>query len=491
MLIRADASPQIGAGHVMRCLSLAQAARAAAWDVVFLSHGDHEPVRRRVEAAGCRWQSLERVQPHPGDLKETLAAAREAAASWVVADGYIFDEAYQAALRDAGFRLMAVDDHRHLERYHADVLFNQNIHAERLRYAADPGTVFLLGPRYAMLNRAFLPWRDRPREIPAMARRALVSLGGADPDNVTARVVEALRGLDVEARVIVGGLNRHRDQLRAQLPDNAELLVDVTDMPAQMAWADLAILGAGSTCWEAAFLGLPVLMIVLADNQRRIAAGLDEEGIGVSLGEHADLKSRMIAERMGEMMPDAGRRRAMSAAGRALVDGGGAARVLAALQSALVRLRPAVESDARALWEWANDPAVRSAAFHPEPIPWEDHVRWFEAKRRSGRTAIYMAADEEGQALGQIRFDGTDGSEAEVDVSVASSRRGEGWGPALIRAGCDRLFADRTAAAVRALVKPENEPSLRAFAGADFDPEDSVAVAGRPVRCFIRRRPHA
>ena len=192
-------------------------------------------------------------------------------------DGYHFDPAYQKAIREAGYRLLVVDDTAHLPAYHADVLLNQNIYAPQLTYSYDPHTVLLLGPMYALLRPEFLVWKEWERHIPDTARHILVTLGGGDSDNVTLKVIQALHDIrlpDLEIRVIVGPANPHRDSLVAAIehgPHSVELLFDVTDMPGLMAWADIAVSAAGSTCWELLFMGLPSLVGVLADNQVPIA----------------------------------------------------------------------------------------------------------------------------------------------------------------------------------------------------------------------------
>ena len=340
LLIRADASAQIGSGHLMRCLALGQAWRAYGGTVTFLSQCESDALRRWVESAGLNFVPLERSYPHPHDLQATLLTLEELVIPWLVLDGYHFDTVYQRAIRRAGHRLLAIDDTAHLPRYHADLVLNQNINAEQLRYRCDPDTQLLLGTRYTLLRSEFLAWRDWHREAPHTARRILVTLGGSDPENVTLKVIRALQELDIprpEARIVVGPSNPHLQLLRQAVERSTcdlQILTAVKDMPELMAWADVAVSAGGSTCWELAFMGLPNIVLMLAANQEGVAAGLEANGVILNVGWHASVNVADLAKDLNALLRDAARRREMSKRGRQLVDGYGAARVTAIITGA-------------------------------------------------------------------------------------------------------------------------------------------------------------
>jgi spore coat polysaccharide biosynthesis predicted glycosyltransferase SpsG len=224
-----------------------------------------------------------------------------------------------------------------LAEYHADILLNQNIGAEKIRYRCDPDTRILAGTRYVLLRPEFFPWRCWRREVPAIARKVLVSLGGGDKDNVTSHVVRALQLLTVdgwEAAVVIGATNPHRQLLESLVQDTADrirLLLDPPDMAEAMAWADVAVLAGGSTCWEMALLGLPSLIIMTADNQGEVVTGLDRCGAGIALGWWEQLESYMIAYRLQRLMVDHETRATLSRGAQTLIDGYGKERVLDAM----------------------------------------------------------------------------------------------------------------------------------------------------------------
>ena len=244
------------------------------------------------------------------DAAATLALARRLGASWIVVDGYQFGPDYQQWIKDGGARLLLLDDNGDAAPYAADIVLNQNLHAREELYAdRAPQTQLLLGPRYALLRREFWPWRGRQRESPRTATKILVTLGGSDPDNVTQKVIDALALVpvtDLEAVVVVGGSNPHREQLAQAAERTAgrvRLQSNVTDMPALMAWADVAISAGGSTCWELAFMGLPSLLVILADNQRLVVEEMARAGAAISLGRHEAASRNACPPRLHDCSP--------------------------------------------------------------------------------------------------------------------------------------------------------------------------------------------
>jgi UDP-2,4-diacetamido-2,4,6-trideoxy-beta-L-altropyranose hydrolase len=235
--------------------------------------------------------------------------------------------------------VLFLDDDGRFDFYAADVVLNQNISASSAMYAhREPFTRLLLGSEYVLLRPEFLA-EPRTREYPAAARKVLVTMGGSDPENVTKKALLALLQIEanIETRIVIGSGNPRQDDLQVLAAQRAgfQLERSPANMAALMRWADLAISGAGSTCWELAYLGLPAIVIALSQDQQGIARGLAENEVAVSLGWHANLSEERISEALNSLLNDQGRRRAMSERGRKLVDGRGAERVVAFLQSSL------------------------------------------------------------------------------------------------------------------------------------------------------------
>ena len=327
ILVRADAGVAVGLGHAMRCLALVQAAGEGSFLMA-------DPPPAFVARAGGEVARLASAPGTPEDAAETAQRARRIGAEWVVLDGYDFDGGFQQALVDAGLRVLALDDHGHAGHYAAQLVLNQNLGASEARYAdRSPDTRLLLGPRYALQRREFRELAVPERELPTRARRVLVTLGGSDPDNVSALVLDGLALVPepLQVQVLVGGANPHRASLERP---GVELVTDARDVPERMLWADLAVAAAGGTAWELARTGTPQITIVIADNQRPAGDALRAEDLAVVLGWHAALTPEAIAGAVGALAGDVSRRAELSARGRALIDGQGARRVLEAMGEA-------------------------------------------------------------------------------------------------------------------------------------------------------------
>jgi len=338
LLIRADGSARTGTGHVMRCLALAQGWQRTGGQVVFAQAESTPKLVERLNRDGMEVVQLHVAPGTPEDAAQTAEQARSRAASAIVADGYAFGAAWQQRIKAAGFRLLLLDDYAHAEHYSADWVLNQNLNADANLYVQrQPYTQLLLGTRYAQLRHEFLAWAKWQRGFPPVARRVLVTLGGSDPDNVTSKVIAALAPLhEAEIVVVVGGSNPRLAELEAAgrtAQSTLRLVVDATNMPELMAWADVAVAAAGTTSLELAFMGLPALTFVLADNQRASGEQLQTAGLARNLGWHSDVSPDRILDALAELQTDLPARLEMSQRGRAAVDGAGTERVAAILRA--------------------------------------------------------------------------------------------------------------------------------------------------------------
>jgi UDP-2,4-diacetamido-2,4,6-trideoxy-beta-L-altropyranose hydrolase len=336
MIVRADATARMGTGHLMRCLALAQTWQDSGGAVDFLTHCESDALAGRLQKEGFGVRRLD-----SGSGPDVLRSAQSGEPAALVLDGYHFGAEYQKRARDYFRPLIAIDDLADLPLYSADVVLNQNIYAPQLSYPHEPYTRLLLGCQWALLRREFRSWAGWRREFPAVARRVLVTLGGSDPDNVTARVMDALALSELrdglETAIVVGAGNPHLPELQQAAGNrpNTRLCTNVADMPALMAWADVAITAGGSTCWETAFMGLPSLIVVLAANQTGVARGLQSFGSAVNLGWHEHVAAGEMALALDTMLRSAERRRSMGEAGRRLVNGQGAQAAVDAIRELL------------------------------------------------------------------------------------------------------------------------------------------------------------
>lgn len=356
---RADASPRIGAGHLMRCLTLADRLRTLGHASHFLTRVPPPHLQAAIAARGhglvllpaaalCASRPPDpHAPPHAdwldGSWEEDARACRAAlaplGADWLVVDHYALDARWEVALEPVCARLLAIDDLA--DRPHRAALLldvNAGRRAEDYDRWLPAGSQRLIGPRYALLRPEFADARaaSLQRRRPPALHHVLVAMGGADLPDATSAALAGLQATalpsDASVTVVMGSGAPWLDKVRAHaaaLPWRTEVLVDVSDMAAQMQRADLAIGAAGGTAWERCCLGLPSIVVALAENQRPGARALAAAGAAQLVERVDDLAKELPACVAAWSSPAALARAGQCAA--ELVDGQGAARVCAAL----------------------------------------------------------------------------------------------------------------------------------------------------------------
>ena len=157
------------------------------------------------------------------------------------------------------------------------------------------------------------------------------------------------------------------------------------------------------------------------------------------------------------------------------------------METGALRLRAVGPQDERRIWEWVNDPVMRGFAFQTrDPVPWENHRKWFAGTLEGKKRTQYVAETAEGTPAGQIRFEPNEG-EPVVSVYLAGAFRGKGLAPGLIRAGTERFCAEKGAGGVTAWIKPENEASRRAFQKAGYGEAELREYEGQPAWRLVWR----
>ncbi|HEX5398549.1 MAG TPA: UDP-2,4-diacetamido-2,4,6-trideoxy-beta-L-altropyranose hydrolase [Verrucomicrobiae bacterium] len=482
LLIRADGNTTIGTGHVMRCLALAEGWRDTREDAAFAMRTTTEPLNERLRQQRFESRQLTAIMGTGEGALQTIAVAQAMQSEWVVLDGCNFKGDYQQQIKEAGLKVLTVDDYGHAETYPADIVLNQNLAANPQWYARrGQQTRLLLGPRYVLLRRQFAAWKDWRREIAPLARKVLITLGGADADNITSQVIESLRGLDVELKVVVGGSNPHFNQLCSLIQPPCSILRDALDMPDLMAWADVAVSASGLTSCELAFMGLPHLVLALEEKQRPNVEALDAAGVA------RKTTPDRLADDLRALLNDASWRAKMSRRGRELVDGQGVSRVIANLRAASLALRPAREDDAHLFGEWAGDPGFRAALRLPVELSREACRQWFCERVNAPNAGFYLATNSGNVPLGQIYFE-VRGDEAFLFAGLAKEFRGRRYGAGLILRGSEQCFADRPVKRINAACLPQNTAAVRALKLAGYHDSGEAAWQNQSLRHFILDR---
>lgn len=465
VVVRADASSSIGIGHLMRTLALAQVLRDAGDEVVLLTTPGAGTLVERWKGEGAAVVMLDAPIGSRADARATRAAVRSRGASWLVLDGYDFDEAYRAAVRGLG-RLLVVDDHG-AAGLNADLVTNGNLYASDALYPATAARL-LAGPRYAMLRREF-----RLHSLAAPPRDLiLVSLGGADPRRWTEPLLVALAHRGIRGRVVVGPRQPAAHAVRRRAAELGWEVIDApASMPSLMRSATLAVVGAGTAALELVAVGTPMVAVRIAENQAPVADALERLGLAVVVaGDAPDAAADAVAA----LAADEARRASMARLGHGMIDAHGASRVAAAMREEVLRLRAAAMADADLLLAWRNDPVTRAASFNRELTSSTDHLAWLHrALNDEGRSLLI--GDVEGRPVGVVRLDRR-GERAVISVTVAPSARGIGLATPLIRGGL-RHAAALGISRLDAHIRPQNEASRRAFAAAGFVTDGGVPAA--------------
>jgi UDP-2,4-diacetamido-2,4,6-trideoxy-beta-L-altropyranose hydrolase len=358
--VRADASLQIGTGHVMRCLALADELRKQGAEVRFLCR-DHEGnlvdylKEKGYQAfllqseSGCPSDSSSGQPPHAHwlgvswqmDAEQTVAQlqAAEKSVDWLIVDHYALDERYETRVRPYVDQVMVIDDLA--DRTHnSDVLLDQNFYCEKAgRYErlVPAGSRILMGPAYALLREEFRKAKLSAASRDGHVRTLLISFGGVDLTQETMKTLTAVeplvrQGLRVE--VILGKMNPNASSILSfcrQMP-NCTVYKHVERVTELMARADLAVGSGGTTTWERCCLGLPSIVITTALNQEQFIEQTAQTEAIVYLGPSSSVTSRVIYDQVQRMMNS--RRLCLDISSRAslLVDGLGTQRVIKELK---------------------------------------------------------------------------------------------------------------------------------------------------------------
>lgn len=339
LIIRADASTETGTGHVMRCIAIAQAWQDAGGEATFASKELPESLLNRIQTEGFSACPIEAAAGSKADASQLLNIASALDATAIVLDGYTYDVEYHNTIADTRFTSLAIDDNSHLKSYSTDFVLNQNAGVTTSSYPSrSPQTELLLGTSYALLRREFLTATGKA-ENKTSSVRILVTLGGSDPDNVTATVVEGLQShatREIEVRLIMGSINPHVETIvgRTASDKRFEILQNVADMSEQYCWADVVITAGGSSNWEMCYFGLPRIVIIIADNQTEIAQQIEDLGIGMNLGRASKLSPSVVWDCTQRLVADSVRLKNARSVATKLVDGRGAIRCVRTLLDA-------------------------------------------------------------------------------------------------------------------------------------------------------------
>ena len=494
-IIRVDAAPSIGNGHVVRCIALAEALADLDFKIAFACHeATLHSVPQLVQSDrdiillenAAEWHAeaaaIARHYPHGVDL--------------LVVDHYGLDATFERACRPIARKIAALDDLANRP-HDCDVLLDAGAHRRAEHYAG-----LLSGSCYAYFGPAYAPVRPefrrlrvqaQKRRVPIPVCRLLISFGGTDAKNMTTLAVCAAEKsrIDVPIDVVIGaGASNQREVEEAAAKVNAHIHRDLgaAEMANMIMQADMAIGAAGTTTWERCCLGLPSLLVVTADNQQATAKALDQQGAANIAGKYSEVTVATLAHEVSLMAEDYVGRQEMAVVGMQLCDGLGSRRMASVLSPPLaadgqpVTLRPATEADLEITFAWQCDPRIRRYFHNSAPPTREDHEAWFERKRTDVHS-IFSIIDHGMQPAGVFRLDPIEHPQDlpayDVSILVAPDHQRLGLSVAAF-ALARNLMPD---AELSASVHPENRASHAMMTSAGYRLRDNRYVASphKPV----------
>lgn len=329
----ADGGRTVGLGHVARCAALARAVARGGASVSVSVSFLVPPDAQILALLSQHWADITPV-PWALDPAMALGALRRLGSDVVVVDGYSAGPEFLRPLRSIAGQVVAVDDSADRE-LPVDVVVNGGISAERLPYHRTPDTVYLLGPRFALLDPSYAEPLDRSWGSPV--RRVLVCLGGGRSGDA---ILDVLRGLDAAVGecvvdVAAGPFSRDWPELEAAARGTrlrVSIHHDRFGLRDLMVTADIAVSGGGVTLCELAATGVPTVVLQMADNQAGNVEGFERAGAALVVRDGGQgTLAESLASAVGRLACDPALRVSIGARARRLVDGQGALRVAAAL----------------------------------------------------------------------------------------------------------------------------------------------------------------
>ena len=318
-----EGGDHIGFGHIARCLSICQAFEADGIMPEFVVNGDAsiDDVLKNSDYKRLNW--LEQK-------KTVLASIKDS--DIVIIDSYLADVAFYREVSDSVRIPVYIDDNKRIE-YPKGVVVNGAVSAEMLNYPDREDLSYLLGPKYIPLRKDF--WTVPEKKIRKKVERIMITFGGDDDANMTPSVLRLLSRRDphVVKNVIIGGGYRNIEEIKAAADERTELIYfpGAEGMKSVMTESDIAVCAGGQTLYELARVGVPAVVVAVADNQLNNVRGWRQAGFIEYAGwwENGMLPDNIRASL--DQSDDPERRKKMSQTGRTLVDGKGAKRIVDSL----------------------------------------------------------------------------------------------------------------------------------------------------------------
>ncbi len=496
IVFRADSAVTIGIGHIMRCLTLADALRMQGIDSWFICR---DLPGERTDLIVQRGYSVKIILPREKLSISSQNAIQQIRESWqddaqeckyllvkqppmaIVVDHYQLDKQWEQQVLQSipGTPLIVIDDLANRE-HEACLLLDQTLdrQSDDYKHLVPETCDLLLGHSYTLLRSEFSSKQRINRAIPKgdESWRILVSLGGTDPENLTLSILHSLEKIisklsnTLEICVIMGKSAPHIKTIENWCTERKQtLIIDCQDMPAQLDWAHLAIGAGGTSAAERCARGLPSLLLVIADNQELVSASLAKHGAAINLGRCNPFPELQLCEQIIQLLSNKSAYEEMATRCYQLFDGKGSERVINQLmlqiESHSVRLSPVGLNDCELLWHWQNEQGMRNYFRNPTVPSWQEHLNWFN-NAISNKNVLLFKIEYKNKPAGMLRLDFNLSEErnAEISILISSIQQRKG----IAKKALNIIIKNFPDVSLIADIHPDNIASQKAFISSGF-----------------------
>jgi len=488
VVFRTDASEEIGSGHFMRCLALAEELQNLGAKVLFICYQLPQYMRDMLNAKGMgeaqlnsnmssdinndlthsHWLGLSQIE----DAEQSIKILSNQNFDLLVVDHYALDIRWELALRASVSKIMVIDDIADRE-HDCDFLLDQNYYVcmnDRYAGKVPANCCLLLGPKFALLRNEFHLARSEVTHRFGAVKRILVSFGGMDSGNYTTLTLNILSQLKNQSFLVdvVIGLNHPYKEEIITLCTQYKFIchVQTNEISKLMAISDLAIGSGGISIWERCCLGLPTLVICAAENQRIQIKDAAEKGFIFAPNVSTDLSSQLKLH-INSILENESLRTLISKSAMQEVDGLGLKRIKVALISNNIQLRTATKSDSQNIFEWRTHPSIVKTSSNSNPITWDNHESWYvEAIKDKNRLILIGEIDR--IPIGVIRFD-IENTTALISIYLVPRDDTKGFGSNLLIRAEEWLKSYRSDVInIRAEVLGDNIKSQSMFSKSNY-----------------------
>lgn len=496
VVFRVDASNQIGSGHVMRCLTLADLFKKSGSNINFITRNHVGNLDSLIESRGYEIYTLPKIEKikaqkltgylkwlgvlQSEDARQSVQKIRNDIIDLLVVDHYALDIEWESILRSQVKSILVIDDLAN-RKHDCDWLLDQNLFSNRERYdyLVSNKTIKIFGPKYALVNEDFLKYRKNVSKIQSI-KRIFIFFGGSDLFNLTMMTLKSLKHpkfKKLELVVVIGAGNPYASEIKKFVSniDNAVLHIQVKNMAELMSSSDISIGSGGSATWERFAIGLPCLVVTFGRDQELVIKELVKNNYTTWLGNVKQVNQSVISNATLKMIDNPKELYEKQIKSQKLVDGMGAKRVFKIINLSKNSLnlvpRLAEKADARLYWNWVNEKEVRKNAFNDSFIEWGEHIKWFNQSLASSSTTL-LIFEKKRVPIGQVRFNNK-GVKYWIDYSISKSFRGLGFAVPMMISAIGYLNIIKPALLI-AEVKKSNNASIKVFEKMDFIKNETV-----------------